>query len=135
MPFRLSRSLLWFLVAGGVAFFVDIGVLSLLSASLGVYAARAISFWLAASTTWLINRNISFANRPARTSVIAEYLRYLGLMLGGGAVNFLVYALLAWQLPQEPQWLILYVAAGTIAGMAFNYLGMSRFLYTSSAPP
>ena len=58
-----------------------------------------------------------------------EYLRYLGLMLGGGAVNLAVYSLLAWTLPQGPWWLMLYVAAGTIAGLAVNYLGLSRLLY------
>ncbi|MEN5178797.1 GtrA family protein [Comamonas testosteroni] len=128
-PLGISRSFLWFLVAGGLAFLVDAGMLTLLRDVLGVYAARAISFWLAATTTWLINRNISFAGRNASGGLGAEYLRYLGLMLGGGTVNLGVYSLLAWLLPQGPWWLMLYVAAGTVAGMAVNYLGLSRLLY------
>ncbi|MBB6579663.1 putative flippase GtrA [Comamonas odontotermitis] len=129
MPFGISRSFFWFLVAGGLAFLVDVGVLTLLRDVLGVYAARAVSFWLAATTTWLINRNISFAGRHASGGLWPEYLRYLGLMLGGGAVNLAVYSLLAWALPQGPWWLMLYVAAGTVAGLAVNYLGLSRLLY------
>ena len=129
MPFGISRSFFWFLVAGGLAFLVDVGVLSLLHGVLGVYAARAISFWLAATTTWLINRNIAFAGHNVSGGLGVEYLRYLGLMLGGGAVNLAVYSLLAWTLPQGPWWLMLYVAAGTIAGLAVNYLGLSRLLY------
>lgn len=130
MGFKLQRSLLWFLIAGAVAFVVDVAVLTLLRDALGVYAARAVSFWLAATTTWLINRNISFAGRSASGSLVTEYLRYLGLMLGGGAVNLAVYSLLAWTLPQGPLWLMLYVAAGTLVAMTVNYLSMTRLLYS-----
>lgn len=59
MGFKINRSVLWFLIAGSLAFVVDVVVLTLLRDALGVYAARAVSFWLAATTTWLINRNIS----------------------------------------------------------------------------
>lgn len=41
-----------------------------------------------------------FAGRSASGSLVTEYLRYLGLMLGGGAVNLAVYSLLAWTLPK-----------------------------------
>jgi len=126
---KISRSFAWFAVAGGLAFVVDVGVLALLREVLGVYAARAVSFWLAATTTWLINRNISFAGRPASGSLLNEYLRYLLLVLGGGAVNLAVYSLLAWRFAQTPLWLTVYVALGTLAGMVVNYLGMSRLLY------
>ncbi|MGE8445449.1 MAG: GtrA family protein [Comamonas sp.] len=129
MGFKIKRSVLWFLIAGSLAFVVDVAVLTLLRDALGVYAARAVSFWLAATTTWLINRNISFAGRSASGSLLTEYLRYLGLMLGGGAVNLAVYSLLAWIFPQGPLWLMLYVAAGTLVAMTVNYLSMTRLLY------
>jgi len=93
---------LWLLIAGSLAFVVDV-----VRDVLGVYAARAVSFWLTATTTWLINRNISFAGRNTSGSLLTEYLRYLGLMLGGGALNIAVYSLLAWTFPQGPLWLIL----------------------------
>lgn len=129
MGFQIKRSLLWFLVAGSLAYVVDVAVLTLLRDALGVYAARAVSFWMAATTTWLINRNISFAGRSASGGLLTEYLRYLGLMLGGGAVNLAVYSLLASTLPQGPLWLMLYVAAGTLVAMTVNYISMSRLLY------
>jgi len=132
MDFKIKRSVLWFLIAGSLAFVVDVVVLTLLRDALGVYAARAVSFWLAATTTWLINRNISFAGRSASGGLLTEYLRYLGLMLGGGAVNLAVYSLLAWIFPQGPQWLMLYVAAGTLVAMTVNYLSMTRLLYRQS---
>ena len=132
MDFKIKRSVLWFLIAGSLAFVVDVVVLTLLRDALGVYAARAVSFWLAATTTWLINRNISFAGRSASGGLLTEYLRYLGLMLGGGAVNLAVYSLLAWIFPQGPLWLMLYLAAGTLVAMTVNYLSMTRLLYRQS---
>jgi len=132
MDFKIKRSVLWFLIAGSLAFVVDVVVLALRRDTLGVYAARAVSFWLAATTTWVINRNISFAGRSASGGLLTEYLRYMGLMLGGGAVNLAVYSLLAWIFPQGPQWLMLYVAAGTLVAMTVNYLSMTRLLYRQS---
>ncbi|MGB3071138.1 MAG: GtrA family protein [Ottowia sp.] len=125
----LRHSLLWFGVAGVLGLLVDIAVLTVLRNPLGVYAARAASFIAAASMTWLINRHFSFAGRSAATSLWREYLRYLGLMLGGGLINLATYAVLAWRFAQTPLWLAAYVAAGSVAGMAFNYVGASKWLY------
>ena len=50
-------------------------------------------------------------------------------MLGGGAVNIVVYSLLAWKFEHTPLGLAAYAAIGTLAGMSVNYLGMSRLIY------
>lgn len=126
---RNTRRLLWFATAGVIGLVVDIGVLAALRQSLGVYGARVASFLVAATATWLINRRLTFTDRPADVGLLEEYLRYLGLMLGGGLVNFLVYSLLTWQLAQTPLRLSLYVCAGSLIGMAVNYLGASQWLY------
>lgn len=128
-PLKIDRSLIWFGVAGGAAFLVDVGILTLLREPLGAFGARAVSFWLAATTTWLINRNVSFADHQFSGGLLNEYLRYLGLMLIGGSLNLLVYSVLAWALPQTSVCLALYVAAGTVAGMSANYMGLNLLLY------
>lgn len=126
---RISRSFLLFGVVGVAGLAVDVAVLSLLHQALGVYGARLASFIAAASTTWWLNRRLAFASRSAAMGLWAEYVRYMGLMLGGGLVNYTTYSLLAWQLSQTPLWLAIYVAAGSLAGMTVNYLGASRLLY------
>ncbi|MBH1963851.1 MAG: GtrA family protein [Comamonadaceae bacterium] len=131
---KLNRSLLWFAAAGVLGLVVDIAVLTALRDTLGVYAARAISFLAAATATWLVNRHLSFAGRTAGMSIWQEYLRYLGLMLGGGAVNLAVYSFLAWRYSQAPFWLAMYVGAGSLAGMTVNYLGASQWLYRHKSP-
>lgn len=125
----VSRSLLLFGAVGIAGLAVDVGVLTLLHQALGVYGARIVSFISAASTTWLLNRGLTFAGRPATMSLWNEYLSYMGLMIGGGLVNYATYSLLAWKFSQAPLWLALYVAAGSLAGMTINYIGASRLLY------
>ncbi|WP_028601887.1 GtrA family protein [Ottowia thiooxydans] len=131
---KLSRRLLWFGIAGVLGLLVDVAVLTALRDTLGVYGARAASFLAAATATWLVNRHLSFAGRSAGVSLWHEYLRYLGLMLGGGAVNLAVYSFLAWRFSQTPFWLAVYVGAGSLAGMTMNYLGASQWLYRHKAP-
>lgn len=130
---KLNRSLLWFGVAGVVGLAVDVGVLTALREQLGVYGARATSFVAAATATWLINRRLTFAGRNAGVSLWHEYMRYLGLMLGGGLVNFATYSVLAWKFSQAPLWLGLYVCAGSLVGMTVNFLGASQWLYRHRA--
>ena len=126
---KLNRRLLWFGVAGIVGLAVDVGVLTALREFLGVHGARAISFVAAATATWLINRRQTFSDRNTGMGLWHEYVRYIGLMLGGGLVNFATYSALAWQFSQAPLWLGLYVCAGSLAGMAVNFLGANQWLY------
>ncbi|MFT3812628.1 MAG: GtrA family protein [Acidovorax sp.] len=126
---RISRSLLLFGAVGVAGLVVDIGVLTLLRDTLGVYGARLASFFAAATATWLLNRSLTFSDRSAAMGLWSEYVRYMGLMLGGGAVNYATYSLLAWKFSQAPLWLMLYVAAGSLAGMTVNYLSTNLWLY------
>ena len=128
---KINRSLLLFGVVGIAGLLVDMAVLALLHPFLGVYGARLVSFIAAASTTWLLNRRLTFAGRGAAVGLGGEYVRYLGLMLGGGTVNYAVYSLLALQFQQTSLWLAIYVAVGSLAGMSVNYFGASRWLYRS----
>lgn len=128
------RRLLWFCVAGVVGLAVDVATLTATREWLGVYLARLLSFVVAATATWLINRRFAFDGRQASHGLGGEYLRYLGLMAGGGLVNFATYSLLAWKLDQRPMWLAAYVAAGSLAGLSVNYLGASTWLYRPRRP-
>ena len=123
--------LLWFGLVGVAGLVVDVAVLMALRETLGVYGARLASFVMAASCTWILNRTLTFSHRSSEMGLWGEYARYMGLMLGGGLVNYLVYFLLTLKFSQTPIWLVTYVAIGSLAGMAINYLGTSRWLYRS----
>ena len=121
------RLIFLFGVSGVIGFIVDSAVLYLLKSSLGLYYARGVSFFCAAFATWLVNRTITFKDRESGLSKRREFSRYLVLMLGGGLVNYLVYAVLVGRLAIVGDHPILGVAAGSLAGMFIN-LATSRFL-------
>lgn len=126
-PLALLRELLLFGLAGTLGFLVDAGVLYLAIPALGLYGGRALSFLCAAAFTWAFNRMITFAERRSGSPLHLELSWYLLLMLGGGSVNYTLYAWLVANLPaiaREPVW---GVAAGSVAGMLVNF-ALARWL-------
>lgn len=126
---KISGQLLWFAVVGTIGFVVDATTLVLTRDWLGVYAARLLSFVVAVTATWLLNRSVTFKGREAGVGIVQEYARYFGLMIAGGLVNYATYSLLVWKFDQGPLWLVVYVGAGSIAGLLVNYLSASKLLY------
>lgn len=126
------RRLLRFGVAGVIGFLLDAGVLLLLigSAGLGPYIARLPSFLAAATATWLVNRYWTFADRR-NAGRGAEWGCYVLAMLGGGVVNYTVYALLVATVEPVRIWPVLGVAAGSLAGMAVNYASSNWWIFRS----
>jgi putative flippase GtrA len=92
---RLGGELLRFGLVGAIGFVMDVSVLYLALALLGVgpYAGRAISYLVAASTTWYLNRRITFHGRSS-PALAREWSRFVLLNAAGGAINYAVYA--AW---------------------------------------
>src|SRR5206468_2060891 len=119
-----------FAAVGVLGFAVDAGVLQTLIARLAVdpYLARVPSFLSAATATWLVNRYWTFSDRRSADHV-AEWGRYLLTMLGGGAINYTTYAILLASIPAVARWPVLGVAAGSLAGLTFNYLGADRWIF------
>lgn len=117
-----------FAVAGGIAFLVDAGVLSLGVGAFGLPAelARIPSFLAAVVTTWLINRRYTF--RTARAPSPAEFLAYLSAMAAGLAVNYAVFvAVLRWSALAAALPVVALVPA-TLAGMVVNFVTARRIL-------
>lgn len=118
-----------FCIAGTIGFVVDAGVLELLVRALDAspYVARIGSFVCAATVTWWINRHYTFGSTKAPTR--AEWLGYVGLMVGGAAVNYGVFAAYVawWDTGRRMLWLG--VALGSVAGLAVNFLTSSRLVF------
>ncbi|NHZ89367.1 GtrA family protein [Massilia sp. CCM 8733] len=125
---KLASELLRFGAAGVAGLLVDLGVLALArSAGLDPYAGRVLSFLCAVFATWQINRRYTF--HPAGISLWTEWWRYLLAMSGGGAVNFATYSAIVWLfsgVPHIPYW---GVCAGSLAGMAVNFVGARWFVF------
>lgn len=126
----LSRQFFWYCAVGCVGLFVDVVTLAMMRNALGIYGARAVSFLVAATATWLMNRRVTFSVIPDKQGgIMREYAHYLGVMAAGGLVNYATYSALAWKFDQSAWALSVYVAIGSFAGLGVNYLGVSRLIY------
>lgn len=124
------RQFALFCVAGVIGFLVDAGIVQGLVVGGGFdpYASRIVSFLCALTATWLFNRRYTFASRRDE-GLWREWSRYAFAMLGGFVANYATYAALVYALPLVRQWPVLGVAAGSVAGLAVNYLSSKFWVY------
>ncbi len=125
-----TNTFVCFSFVGSIGFVVDSTVLYLLILTTGMdlYTSRAFSFFCAASTTWLLNRSITFKHAGSQGQPPLQWSIYLMLMLIGGSVNYSVYALCVWKFPIVHSHPILGIAAGALSGLMCNYF-TSRSLF------
>ena len=122
------HQLVQFGISGVAGFLVDAGIVALCTKTVGTrpIPAQAVAFSVAVTVTWLINRHWTFAEH-ASDKWLHEWIRYVAANSIGAAVNNSVYAILvltAVTFSKDP---VLAVAAGSVAGMVFNY-SSSNFL-------
>lgn len=121
---------LMFGAIGVVGFGVDASVLHLAAPLAGPYAGRLLSFLIAMSVTFLLNRAITFrhaAPRHHRPGV--QWARYGVANAVGGACNLALYAVLAGSMTLFAENLWAAVAAGSLAGWAINFALSRRFVF------
>ncbi len=129
---KLLGELLRFGTVGTIGFLIDTGTLYLaLALGAGLYGGRVLSYLAAASANWLLNRTWTFRqadrSRPGR-----QWLIFLAVNLVGFACNYGTYALLVRHWPPAAAYPVLAVAAGSIAGLAGNFLLSRRFVFKAS---
>jgi putative flippase GtrA len=125
--FQLLLEFLRFGVVGTIGFIVDTAVLYAgLALGLGLYGGRAVSYLVAATTTWALNRLWTFRGR-GNGPVHQQWALFLVVNLIGFAMNYGTYAALIAYVPMVAAHPVLGVAAGAIAGMFGNFL-LSRQL-------
>ena len=127
---RVRRQFILFCVGGVIGFIVDAGVLQLLVSGLAWdrFSGRLISFLCAATATWLFNRRFTF-HGPRRHPLHWEWARYVIAMSAGFAFNFAAYSTLVLLFNMDRQWLILAVAAGSVAGLGVNFLASRHWVF------
>jgi len=116
-------------VVGCAGFVVDTVVLyTALALGMGPYSGRIVSYVVAATGNWALNRLWTFqgskAAAPAR-----QWALFLAVNLIGFALNYGLYALLLSRVALVMEHPVLGVAAGALAGMAGNFLLSRRFVF------
>jgi putative flippase GtrA len=87
-----------------------------------------VSYLCAVTTTWWLNRTYTFTETAGKPRV-REWGRYAVSQLGGGSVNYLVYAGLVYAVPLVERHPVLGVAAGSAAGLVVNFLLARRYVF------
>lgn len=129
-----SHQFLRFGMVGIAGFVVDAGTLWTVrqTTDLGFYSARGISYLVAATATWALNRNYTFVHAQRR-GALRQWLCFLLVNLGGGVVNYSTYAVLIAFTPlaELPAWLgpTLAVGVGSLAGMTVNFMTSRRWIF------
>ncbi|HYC03657.1 MAG TPA: GtrA family protein [Azospirillaceae bacterium] len=135
------RQILTFGLIGVGGAFVDMAALwaAIHLAGLNPYAGRVVSFLVAATFTWWMNRTFTFRD-ASRRAALRQWARFIAANSLGGVVNYAVFAAVVafgpavagwilgdlWQVPGA-LWPFLGVAAGSLAGMVFNFV-LSKLL-------
>ena len=121
-----------FLAVGSVGFMVDAGVLWVLMALGGdAYLSRGLSFAMAVSVTWALNRRWTFRS-TRRKSLHQEYAGYAAVQGAGIAVNFAIYALILSALGATAATAVVALAGGSVVALAVNYLGMKHLVFRTA---
>jgi len=116
-----------------VGFIVDAAILSMLVHVVGWhhYTARAVSFTLAVTATWALNRHWVFARTRDSTR---EYGAYFGVQSVGAAINLGTYALVIAVVPALARYPVLPLAAGAALALLFNYSAARRWVFAAPSP-
>jgi len=123
-----NREFLRFCAVGSLGFVVDAGLLQVLAGRFGMdpYASRGISFLVAATVTWQLNRCYTFSAAAAARGY-RQWGRYVAVNAVGGGLNYLTYALGVMQVDMVRRYLFLGVATGSAVGLLVNYTA-SKYL-------
>ena len=124
------RQFLAFAVVGTAGFLVDAGIVQGLTTS-GVNAivAQLAAFAVAVCVTWLGNRSWTFGQRTRRHTVAQEWVLYVSANTLGWLVNNGVYIALVLTVPVMARQPVGAVAAGSLAGLFFNYTASRHVVF------
>jgi putative flippase GtrA len=129
---RDLRGEVWrFGVVGSVGFLIDAGVLTWLvnGSGWGLYESRLLSFALAVSGTWYLNRRFTFPGR-ASANRTGEYGRYFSVQIIGAFINLGVYVAIVATLPHLASFPVVPLAIGSGVAMIFNFVGSRHFAFS-----
>jgi putative flippase GtrA len=125
----LYRQVITFGVVGIIGFVVDASVLYLARwIGLGLFLGRIASYMTAATTTWILNRQFTFAGQGGR-ALLHEWLLFMLSQLSGAAFNLGIYGWLVVSSTRVAAQPVLGVAVGSVAGMAVNFMVARRFVF------
>ncbi|GAB3130502.1 GtrA family protein [Novispirillum itersonii] len=129
--FRRYQAVVMFGLVGGIGFLTDAGTLSLLHEIFGwgSIEARAVSFPVAVTVTWLLNRNLTFSRSPVTSS---RYIGYFLLQGLGALVNFAIFSALVRSMIPVLSLPVPALAVGSAVSMFLTFFGCRLVIFAES---
>ncbi len=130
---RLYAQFFWFAFVGVIGFVVDAGMLSGLVKGFEInpYIARCGSFLAAATTTWILNRRLTF--RSSQRISAREWGSYALFMGLGAIINLSVFSTTIHYLGASQSTLLAGVVLGTGSAMLLNFFTARHVLVRDSS--
>lgn len=132
---NLARQFTSFMGVGALGFLVDALLFMLLTqvcCSWPIHWARAVSATCSISTTWALNRRLTFADRKSPDKA-GEYLRYVVAQIVGVSVNLGVFSLCLLAVPQLRRYPVIALAIGAAAALVFNFVMARTMAFRGAA--
>lgn len=124
----LLSSFLRFGVVGTTGFVVDTVALYAVKGVIGLYAGALVSYVVAATWTWWLNRTWTFRGL-GQGPWWRQWLHFMATNLAGFACNRTVYYVLVTMSPLANAQPIIALAAGAIAGLFANFVLSRRLVF------
>ena len=130
MDHAIRTRFLKFSSIGIVAFSIDVIVFqaTLSLAGLSPYAARLVSFGVATSGAWWLNRTFTFHDADNGRPDL-QWARFFAANLVGGSVNYAVFVVTLAAVPIAAAHPVLALAAGSLSGVFFNFTAYRRYVF------
>lgn len=120
---------------GTLGFFVDtVTLLGAVALGAGPYLGRLLSYLVAASTTWALNRAWTFRERGGDAPPARQWALFVALNLAGFTANYGTYALVTSLIGTGAAELVAAVAAGSLAGMFLNFALARQIVFRPATP-
>jgi putative flippase GtrA len=125
----MGREFARFALVGAIGFAVDACVLHGLVAYAGwsPFAARAVSFPVALTATFLLNRAWTF--KALRIPPAQAYGAYVMVQVAGALLNLLVFTLCVLLVPLLYGWPVVALAIGAGVTLFFNFFASRRLVF------
>lgn len=119
----ISRQAASFVVVGGMGFIVDGGILTLLNSvyEFELLPSRLVSFSVAVTVTWLLNRKRTFADRKD-PRMVREWSRYAAVNSMGALLNLGIFFWLLHRFSTLNDAPLIPLAIAASVALVFNFL-------------
>jgi len=122
-----------FSIVGCAGYGVDVAALyvAIYGLGAGLYWGRLFSYLCASSSTWYMNRLITFADLRS-DKFVREWLKFVLLNGVGGVVNYIAYTIYLHYGFSSAAMPAVAVALGSLSGLGVNYILSRKLVFRGS---